>query len=94
MNAMPPVRFIAAGATDVGRAREANEDAYMLVPAENLWILADGMGGHVAGQVASQMAVDVVEDFMCRWRKAPESRTKARRAAQALHHLLRRGATA
>lgn len=63
------VRFIAAGHTDVGRARKVNEDAYRLVPEENLWILADGMGGHASGQVASHMAVDAISDFMCRWRR-------------------------
>lgn len=66
------LRFICAGATDVGRVREANEDAYDLAPEENLWVLADGMGGHVSGQVASQMAVEKIMDFMTRWRHEPE----------------------
>lgn len=66
------LRFIAAGATDVGRVREANEDAFSLVPSERLWVLADGMGGHNSGQVASQMAVEKVIDFMTRWRHEPD----------------------
>lgn len=60
--------FSAAAATDVGRKRKANEDAYRLLPHENTWILADGMGGHVAGQVASNLAVEKIADFMERWR--------------------------
>ncbi len=64
--------FQAAGATDTGRVREANEDAFSLVPAERLWVLADGMGGHSSGQVASQMAVSKVIDFMTRWRHEPD----------------------
>lgn len=64
--------FRAAGATDTGRVREANEDAFSLVPAERLWVLADGMGGHSSGQVASQMAVEKVIDFMTRWRHEPD----------------------
>jgi protein phosphatase len=66
------LRFIVGGHTDTGRVRQANEDAFCLVPEENAWILADGMGGHVAGAIASQMAVEKVKDFLTRWRHEPD----------------------
>lgn len=49
---------IYAGATDTGRQRDHNEDAFALAPELGIAILADGMGGHNAGEVASQLAVD------------------------------------
>jgi serine/threonine protein phosphatase PrpC len=48
------------GGSDVGRRRQANEDAYLCDDALGLWIVADGMGGHAAGEVASQEAVDTI----------------------------------
>ncbi len=66
------LRFIATGKTDVGKRREANEDAFRLLDSEQVWILADGMGGHASGQIASQMAVEAISDFMLRWRKEPD----------------------
>ena len=48
-----PLHIVAAGATDIGRVRVHNEDAVLLRPDLDLYILADGAGGHNAGNVAS-----------------------------------------
>jgi serine/threonine protein phosphatase PrpC len=56
----------AFGATDVGRKRTNNEDAFTLRPEHNLYVVADGMGGHSSGEVASQLAVSHINAFFDR----------------------------
>lgn len=48
------------GLTDIGRRRMSNEDAFILDDDVGLYVVADGMGGHAAGEVASHEAVDTV----------------------------------
>ena len=49
--------------SDIGLVRETNEDSYICAPP-NLFIVADGMGGHVAGEIASKLAVTTVNDYI------------------------------
>ena len=53
-----------AGITDRGKKRKGNEDALFLGDALGLYVVADGMGGHLAGEVASRLVVDTIEDFI------------------------------
>lgn len=57
------MQVISAGLTDTGRQREYNEDSFLIVEKDALYIVADGMGGHRAGNVASKMATDSIASF-------------------------------
>jgi PPM family protein phosphatase len=57
------MRAIASGMTDVGLQRDHNEDSYAVLSEYDLFIVADGMGGHRAGDIASKLATDSIADF-------------------------------
>ena len=59
----PSITLSAFGMTDVGKQREHNEDSFVVVPEHNVFVVADGMGGHQAGDVASKLATSFIGDF-------------------------------
>lgn len=58
------MRLVAAGRTDVGCVRKHNEDNFLIDSELGLFIVADGLGGHAAGEVASQIVVDKMGQFV------------------------------
>lgn len=56
-------RFDSGAATDIGRVRDHNEDSFMVLPGSGVWVVADGMGGHDAGDVAAAMIAEEIESI-------------------------------
>jgi protein phosphatase len=74
------MRLITGAATDVGRVREGNEDAYLVDDAMGLVAVADGMGGHRAGEVASATALEALRSAITHGRPLRESMEDANEA--------------
>jgi protein phosphatase len=58
------MQVTAFGLTHVGRQRQHNEDSYLVADEPGLFLVADGMGGHAAGEIASRIAVDSISEFI------------------------------
>jgi protein phosphatase len=58
------VTIESAGITDVGRRRDQNEDSLFIDDGMGLYVVADGMGGHKAGEVASKLVVETIRDYL------------------------------
>ncbi len=63
----------AFGLTDVGKKRKHNEDAFALDEDEGLFIVADGLGGHAAGEVAAKITVETIAEFIAATRQKEEA---------------------
>jgi PPM family protein phosphatase len=81
LNPQPELSWF--GCTDTGRARSHNEDAHRVLAAGRLLVVADGMGGHNAGETASRLAVDSLAEFF-----SPATIDKSLGNPQEARHLL------
>lgn len=58
------MNWIGTGLSHLGQVRRTNEDAFSVRNHIGLWVIADGMGGHAGGEIASQLAVDTIANFL------------------------------
>jgi len=75
-----PEKWQSVGCTHTGNIRSRNEDAYLDLPEHSLWAIADGMGGHASGEIASRMIVN----NLCHYHQTPLCGKNIRRITQRL----------
>jgi len=78
------MKIKAFGLTDVGRRRESNQDSLLIRPEQRLYAVADGMGGHAAGEIASHIAIEALSETL--ERESWDGQDPAREVAGALQH--------
>jgi serine/threonine protein phosphatase PrpC len=78
------MRLASIGATDVGRKRVHNEDSFLVMPESGLFCVADGLGGHASGEVASRMAVEELAAYFWATDPDPADRAHEDRVAEAI----------
>lgn len=69
----PKLKVFSAGLTDVGRKRNHNEDSFLVDDDIQLYVVADGMGGHAGGGTASKIAVETIDKELRSVRERPEN---------------------
>jgi serine/threonine protein phosphatase PrpC len=76
------VRIVAYSLSDVGKKRDHNEDSFLVSDALSLYAVADGMGGHQAGERASKMALERLGSLIGKGEERADSLSALREAAQ------------
>ncbi len=61
---MPSLLWQGTGLTDTGLVRKSNQDTFAIENSLGLWVIADGMGGHAGGQIASELVVSAIVDYI------------------------------
>ncbi|MDQ3606337.1 MAG: protein phosphatase 2C domain-containing protein, partial [Gemmatimonadota bacterium] len=60
------IAWEAVGTSDTGRVRPGNEDAFLVDAPRGIFLVADGMGGHAAGEIASRLATEAAGETLSR----------------------------
>ena len=81
--------IIMTGLSDTGRTRTSNEDCILCLPALGAALIADGMGGHNAGEVASRTAVDTISAILRQTVRGVSPHERLETALQAAHSVIR-----
>src|SRR5215469_3616643 len=92
---MKTVELLAGGATDIGLARETNEDRYWMDAERGVFLVVDGLGGQPGGEQAPEIAVREIQDDLRSWEAGEDCEERLRaaitRANNRIYELARRG---